>query len=43
MSFVAVALKCVDLRPEVDPLSGRVHHDTRSSGFSLADAAAQVA
>ena len=40
MSFVAVALKCVDLRPEVDPLSGRVHHDTRSSGFSLADAAA---
>jgi len=40
MSFVAVALKCVDLRPEVDPLAGTVRHDGRSSGFSLADAAA---
>jgi electron transfer flavoprotein beta subunit len=40
MSFVAVALKCVDLRPEVDPLTGTVRHDSRSSGFSMADAAA---
>jgi electron transfer flavoprotein beta subunit len=40
MSVVAVALKCVDLRPEVDPLTGTVRHDGRSSGFSLADAAA---
>jgi len=40
MSAVAVALKCVDLRPEVDPLAGTVRHDGRSSGFSLADAAA---
>jgi electron transfer flavoprotein beta subunit len=40
MSFVAVALKRVDLRPEVDPLAGTVRHDSRSSGFSLADAAA---
>ena len=40
MSFVAVALKRVDLRPEVDPLTGTVRHDRRSSGLSLADAAA---
>jgi electron transfer flavoprotein beta subunit len=40
MSVVAVALKCVDLRPEVDPLTGTVRHDRRSWGFSLADAAA---
>ena len=40
MSFVAVALKRVDLRPEVDPLTGAVRHDRRSSGLSLADAAA---
>jgi len=40
MSFVAAALKCVDLRPEVDPLTGTVRHDGRSSGLSLADAAA---
>jgi electron transfer flavoprotein beta subunit len=40
MSFVAVALKCVDLRPDVDPLAGTVRHDGRTSGFSLADAAA---
>lgn len=39
-SFIAVALKCVDLRPDVDPLAGTVRHDTRTSGFSLADAAA---
>jgi electron transfer flavoprotein beta subunit len=40
MSFVAVALKYVDLRPEVDPLTGTVRHDRRSLGLSLADAAA---
>jgi electron transfer flavoprotein beta subunit len=38
--FIAAALKCVDLRPEVDPLAGTVRHDRRTSGFSLADAAA---
>jgi electron transfer flavoprotein beta subunit len=40
MSVVAVALKCVDLRPEVEPLAGTVRHDGRSSGYSPADAAA---
>jgi electron transfer flavoprotein beta subunit len=40
MSVVAVALKCVARRPEVDPLAGTVRHDRRNSGFSLADAAA---
>lgn len=40
MSVVAVALKCADLRPEIDPLTGTVRHDRRSSGLSLADAAA---
>jgi len=40
MSMVAVALKCVDLRPEVDPLAGTVRHDRRNSGLSPADAAA---
>jgi electron transfer flavoprotein beta subunit len=40
MSFVAVALKCVDLRPEIDPLSGGMRHGSRSAGFSRADAAA---
>ena len=39
-SFIAVALKFSDLRPEVDPLSGSVSRDARTSGFSLADAAA---
>ena len=38
--FVAAALKWVDLRPDVDPLAGTVRHDDRTSGFSLADAAA---
>ena len=38
--FIAVALKWVDLRPDVDPLDGTVRHDDRTSGFSLADAAA---
>src|SRR6266542_3284493 len=38
--FVAVALKWVDLRPELDPLTGEVTHDVRTSGYSPADAAA---
>jgi len=38
--FIAAALKWVDLRPDVDPLEGTVRHDDRTSGFSLADAAA---
>jgi electron transfer flavoprotein beta subunit len=38
--FVAVALKCIDLRPEVDPLAGTVRYDSRTAGFSMADAAA---
>jgi len=38
--FIAAALKWVDLRPDVDPLAGTVRHDDRTSGFSLADAAA---
>ena len=38
--FIAVALKWVDLRPDVDPLAGTVRHDGRATGFSLADAAA---
>jgi electron transfer flavoprotein beta subunit len=37
---VGVCLKWVDLRPEVDPLSGVVHHDGRSTGLSDADRAA---
>jgi len=38
--FIAVALKWTDLRPDVDPLAGTVRHDSRATGFSLADAAA---
>jgi len=38
--FIAAALKWTDLRPDVDPLAGTVHHDGRAAGFSLADAAA---
>jgi len=38
--FIAAALKWVDLRPDVDPLAGTVRYDDRTSGFSLADAAA---
>ena len=38
--FIAAALMWVDLRPDVDPLAGTVRHDDRTSGFSLADAAA---
>jgi electron transfer flavoprotein beta subunit len=37
---IAVCLKWVDLRPEVDPLSGTVHHDARTTGLSDADQAA---
>jgi electron transfer flavoprotein beta subunit len=37
---VGVCLKWVDLRPEVDPLSGAVHHDARTTGMSDADQAA---
>jgi electron transfer flavoprotein beta subunit len=37
---IAVCVKWVDLRPEVDPLSGVVHHGARSTGLSDADQAA---
>jgi electron transfer flavoprotein beta subunit len=37
---IAVCVKWVDLRPEVDPLSGAVHHDARTTGLSDADQAA---
>jgi electron transfer flavoprotein beta subunit len=37
---IGVALKWVDLRPEVDPLSGSVHDDGHSTGCSAADQAA---
>ena len=37
---IGVALKWVDLRPEVDPLSGSVHDDGHSMGCSPADRAA---
>jgi len=37
---IAACLKWVDLRPEVDPLSGAVHHDGRATGMSDADQAA---
>ena len=37
---IGVALKWVDLRPEVDPLSGAVHDDGHSTGCSEADRAA---
>lgn len=37
---VAACLKLVDLRPEVDPLTGAVHHDGRLTGASEADRAA---
>jgi electron transfer flavoprotein beta subunit len=38
--FVAVVLKYVDRRPDIDPLTGHVHTDRRSSGMSDADMAA---
>ncbi|MEO7556464.1 MAG: mycofactocin-associated electron transfer flavoprotein beta subunit [Acidimicrobiales bacterium] len=37
---IAACLKCVDGRPEVDPLTGEEHHDARTSGPSPADRAA---
>src|SRR3954454_11891888 len=37
---IGVAVKWVDLRPEVDPLSGSVHDDGHSMGCSAADQAA---
>ena len=37
---VAVCVKWVDLRPEVDPLTGVVRHDARTTGLSDADQAA---
>jgi electron transfer flavoprotein beta subunit len=37
---IAVCVKWVDLRPEVDPLSGVVRHDARTTGLSDADQAA---
>ncbi len=37
---VGVAMKWVDLRPEIDPLTGAVHSDVRFSGASGADQAA---
>jgi len=38
--MIAVCLKWVDHRPEVDPLSGEVRTDPRTSGTSAADQAA---
>jgi electron transfer flavoprotein beta subunit len=38
--FVAAAVKWVDLRPDVDPLTGTVRHDSRTMGLSPADTAA---
>jgi len=38
--LVAACVKWVDLRPEVDPLTGAVRTDERSSGWSAADLAA---
>ncbi|MGH3321220.1 MAG: mycofactocin-associated electron transfer flavoprotein beta subunit [Streptosporangiaceae bacterium] len=40
MSWVAAALKFVDPRPDVDPLTGEVHEDPRREGASEADRAA---
>jgi len=38
--MIAVALKWVDLRPEIDPITGAVHDDERAFGCSEADRAA---
>jgi len=38
--MIAVCLKWVELRPEVDPVSGAVHEDARFAGSSDADQAA---
>lgn len=40
MSSIAVCVKWVDRRPDVDPLTGEVVHDPRSAGTSDADDAA---
>jgi electron transfer flavoprotein beta subunit len=37
---IVVCLKRTDLRPEIEPLDGTVHHDPRAYGTSPADAAA---
>jgi electron transfer flavoprotein beta subunit len=37
---IAVAMKWVDLRPEIDPITGAVHDDERAFGCSEADRAA---
>jgi electron transfer flavoprotein beta subunit len=38
--LIGACVKWVDLRPEIDPLTGAVQTDVRSSGWSAADAAA---
>jgi electron transfer flavoprotein beta subunit len=38
--IIAACLRITDLRPEVDPLSGRVTHDQLAVGLSASDAAA---
>ena len=38
--MIAVCMKWVDLRPEIDPLTGAIHTDVRTSGPSDADEAA---
>jgi len=37
---ITACVKWVDLRPEVDSLTGHVHHDERHFGFSAADGSA---
>ncbi len=38
--MIAACLKLVDQRPEIDPLTGEVRIDARTSGASEADLAA---
>lgn len=38
--LILVLLRWADLRPEVDPVSGALHRDVRTSAFSAADEAA---
>ncbi|MFM7534925.1 MAG: mycofactocin-associated electron transfer flavoprotein beta subunit [Acidimicrobiales bacterium] len=38
--MIVACLKWVDRRPEVDPITGAVHTDARTSGLSAADASA---
>lgn len=40
LPLVAACLRITDLRPEVDPLTGRVTHDRLAVGLSASDAAA---